>query len=108
MFYFVVGRAPFCPADADVEFGDATAQTARNGVSPKILLAIAERAMVISGGVSSHSQAVTWQHQVKSVAANVTETELVLSQDSQTGKITKSYISRAIYASCWISEQVFV
>lgn len=36
---------------------------------------------VVSGVVLLHIQAVAWQHQVKSVAANVT----VLSQDSEIG-----------------------
>jgi hypothetical protein len=39
----------------------------------KVALTIEEPAMVVSGGVSSHSQAVAWQQQVKNLAANVTD-----------------------------------
>ncbi|CAM0873663.1 unnamed protein product [Alopecurus aequalis] len=39
----------------------------------KVTPTIAEPTMVVSGGVSSHSQAVAWQQQVKTLAANVTD-----------------------------------
>ena len=99
--YFAVGWAPFRPGGADVEPGrcrrtdgkkwrcsrdsvgdqkycerhiNRGRQRSRKHVEGrKVTPTIAEPTMVVSGGVSSHSQAMAWQQQVKSLAANVTD-----------------------------------